>query len=150
MAEVIALASSVIAIIQIADKLTDVCKYYIETVHRAPSDLRLILIETSTIKVILQNLQFLSSCELSSLALVGLSGEQGPIEGCRKTIVDLEQLFPSEYAVTQGKPHPKRRMVKATLAALAWPLKENKARRLLSEMMEYKTSIVLALTTEST
>jgi hypothetical protein len=150
MAEVIALASSVIAIIQIADRLIDVCKYYIETVHCAPSDLRLILIETSTIKVILQNLQFLISCEPSSLALDGLSGEQGPIEGCLKIIVDLEHLFPPQYAVTQGKPRPKRRMVKATLAALAWPLKENKARRLLSEMMEYKTSIVLALTTEST
>jgi hypothetical protein len=149
MAEVIGLASSVIAIIQIADRLITVCKSYIETVHGAPSDLRLILIETSTIKAILQNLQFLISCDSNLLAIDSLSGEQGPIEGCRKAIVKLERLFPPEYGVTQGN-NAKRRMVKATLTALAWPLKENRAKKLLSEMMEYKTSIILALTTEST
>jgi hypothetical protein len=150
MAEVIALGASIIAIIQIADRLTGVCKSYIETVHGAPSDLRVILIETSTIKVILQNLQFLISCNPNLLTLDSLSGGQGPIEGCRKAIVELERLLPPESAITQGRNESKRRKVKATLKALAWPLKENKARKLLREMIEYKTSINVALTTEST
>ena len=150
MAEVIALVSSVIAIIQIADRLITLCKSYIEAVNNAPSDLRVILIETSTVKAILQNLQFLISCNSDSLTLNGLSGGQGPIEGCRKAIIKLERLFPPEYAISQGGNGSKRRWARVALTDLAWPLKQNKARELLREMIEYKTSINLALTIEST
>jgi hypothetical protein len=150
MAEVIAVGASVIAIIQIADRLITLCKSYIEAVHNAPSDLRVILIETSTVKVILQNLQFLISCNSDLLTLDGLSGGLGPIEGCRKAITELERLFPPEYAISQGDNGSKRRKARLALTALAWPLKQNKARELLREMIEYKTSINLALTIEST
>ncbi|KAK3389247.1 hypothetical protein B0H63DRAFT_556447 [Podospora didyma] len=34
------------------------------------------------------------------------------------------------------------------MAALAWPLKESKAKRLLSELVQYKTTISLALTSD--
>ena len=150
MAEVIAVGASVIAIIQVTDRIIALCKFYIETVRDAPSALRVILIETSTLKTIFENLNFLTACNSGvSKTVSTLSGEYGPIEGCRRSITELEKLFPSDCIQTTGQARSKKRKVKATLVALAWPMKENKARKLLDEIVRYKTTITLALTTES-
>jgi hypothetical protein len=81
MAEAIALSASIIAIFQIADRVIGLCKLYIETVRDAPSDLRTILIETSTMKTILENIQFLMSCNNRPSAMLDvLYGADGPID----------------------------------------------------------------------
>jgi hypothetical protein len=58
MAEAVALSAGIIAIFQIADRVIGLCKLYIETVRDAPSDLRTILLETSTMKTILDNVLY--------------------------------------------------------------------------------------------
>ena len=148
--EVIAVGASVIAIIQITDRIIGLCKFYIETARDAPSDLRVILLETSALKTIFENLQFLMACSSEVSATVrSLAGHNGPLKGCSRSISELEKLFPSDCVQGMGKSRGKRRKVKVTLAALAWPLKESKAKKLLDEIMRYKMTISLALTTES-
>jgi hypothetical protein len=150
MAEVIAVASSVIAIIQITDRIIGLCKSYIGAARDAPSDLRVILLETSTLKTLFETLDFLTTHSGGvSTTVSNLSREDGPIEGCRRSIIELEKLFPSDCIQTMGQRRSKKQKVEATLAALAWPLKQNKARKLLDEIMRCKTTITLALTTES-
>ena len=150
MAEALAVGASVIAIIQMTDRIIGLCKFYIETARDAPSDLRVILVETSALKTILENLNFLTACDgPDSTATRRISGADGPIEGCFRTVTELEKLFPSDSVGTRGRKSSKRRRLTSVLTALAWPLKENKARKLLDEMMRYKTTISLALTTNS-
>ena len=150
MAEAVAIGASVIAIIQIADRIIGLCKFYVETARDAPSDLRLILVETSALKTILENLNFLTACDgPDSTAARRVSGADGPIEGCFRTVTELEKLFPSNSILTRGRKSSKTRTLNSVLTALAWPLKESKARKLLDEMMRYKTTISLALTTKS-
>jgi len=60
MAEGIAFAASVIAVVQIADRIASVCKSLIETVQDYPRDLRLIFIEIGSLKVIFESLRFLN------------------------------------------------------------------------------------------
>ena len=147
MAEAIA---SVIAIIQVADRIVGLCKYYIETTQDASRDLRNILIETSTLKTTLENLGFLTGFNNEVSTVVGtLSSEDGPIKGCHRSITELEKLFPSDCTLTRGQDRCKKQKLKATWAALAWPLKGNKARKLLDEIARFKTTITLAITTES-
>jgi hypothetical protein len=151
MAEAVALGASIIAIFQIADRIIGLCKLYIETVRDAPSDLRTVLIETSTMKTILENVQFLMSCNNRPSAMLDvLSGADGPIEGCRSAIAKMEELFPSGYAQGPRGNRSKRQKVKASLATLAWPLKESRAKKLVEEVIRYKSTINLALTTEYT
>ncbi|KAE8441533.1 hypothetical protein EG329_004879 [Mollisiaceae sp. DMI_Dod_QoI] len=151
MAKAIALGASIIAVIQIADRVIGLCKFYLETVHDAPADLRAILIETSTMKTILESVKFLTSCNdgLSSI-LDGLLGPDGPIEGCRQSIAKMEGLFPSIYSQGPRGGRSKRQKVHATLAYLAWPLKQAKAKELVEEVSRFKATISLALVTEST
>lgn len=150
MAEALAIGAGVIAVIQITERIISLCKFYIETKHNIPSDLRFILLEVSMLKTIFEHLKFLEDCESGvSSTVTALSSEDGPIEGCRQSIVQLEKLFPSDCIQNTGQNGSKKRRVKASLTALAWPLKENKARKLMAEIKGYKTTITLALTTES-
>ena len=150
MAEVIAVGASVIAIIQITERIIGLCKFYISTERDIPSDLRFILLEASMLETIFKHLDFLTACnsEMSSTVST-LSGDDGPIEGCRRSISELEKLFPSDCIQKKGQTRSKKQRVRASLATLAWPLKENKAKKLLDEIKGYKTTITLALTTES-
>lgn len=150
MAEVIGLAASIIAIVQVADRVIGLCRFYLETVHDAPSDLRAILVETSAIKAILENVGFLVSCNnQKSTILEGLSGQNGPVEGCRTAIAKMEELIPSAYFQASGSSRSKRQKVNASLAYLAWPLKTEKAKKLLEELGRLKLTIHLALTSDS-
>ena len=150
MAEALAVGSSVIAIIQITDRIVGLCKFYIETARDVASDLRLILLEASTLKTVFESLNFLIEHNSGvSSAVSTLSGKDGAIEGCRSSITELEKLFPSDWKQTAGQNTSKKQRVKATWAALAWPLKEKNARKLLDEIMRYKTTITLAITTDS-
>ena len=150
MAEAVAAVASVIAIIQITDRVVGLCKFYIETVKDVASDLRLILLEVSTLKTVLENLNFLNEHNRGvSHAVSTLSGKDGAIEGCLRSIAELEKLFPSDWKSTAGRYKSKKQRVKATWAALVWPLKEKKAKKLLDEIMRYKTTITLAITTDS-
>lgn len=150
MAEIFAVGASVIAVIQIAERIRILCKSYMETVRDYPSDLRFILVETSMLKSVFGNLRFVTACNSGlSNTVSTLSSQDGPIEGCCQSVTKLEKLFLSDCIQNNGQNGSKKRKMKATLTALAWPLKANKARKLLDEITDYKTTITLALTTES-
>jgi hypothetical protein len=120
MAEVIAFISSVTAIVQISDRIIGLCKCYIRTAQDAPSDFRAILIEVSTLKTIFENLEFLTEHNRDlSIAMSSLSGKEGPIEGCRRSITELERLLPQDAAKHVGRSGSKRRKTQSTFAALA-------------------------------
>lgn len=144
MAEVLALGASVIAIVQVADRIIGLCKFYIETARDAPSDLKTIFIETSAVKTTLESLEYLHKHGgINSKA----NSIGGPIEGCYQTLAALEKLFPDGgHKSTKGKKSKKTKL-ELTMTSLAWPLKETKARKLLDELVRYKTTINLALTT---
>jgi len=153
-------AAGVITVVQLADRVIQICKWYIEaTRDGVPSDLRHIFVETSTLKAVLDSLHFLSSGELSqheapstTPGLGHLLGDDGPVEACRRILTTLSRLLrvPQTFsnAATTGNSSKSFR-VKAILAALAWPLKEGKARKLLAELAQHKATIMLAFTTDT-
>ena len=146
MAEAIALAAGIIAVIQISDRIISLTKQYIEAVQDAPRYLHVIRIEVSTLKAIFESLKLLQDSEYASSSILHKLGEKdGAVEGCERSVSGLEQLLDARYQPTSGG---KRRKLQATLSSLAWPLKESKAKKLLHEISRYKTTITLSLSTE--
>lgn len=136
-------AANIIQIINAANKVISLCKRFLEVVRDAPGDLRLILVEVSTLRAVLDDLHFLVSCNHAPSTLDTLARHHGPLEGCRKVIGELEEMLPSEAMLaTESKR-------KAILTALAWLMRESRARVLLDELAHYKSTISLALTTDS-
>ena len=150
MAEAVAIGASVIAILQLTDRIIGACKFFIGSTHDAPSGVRAILLEVSALKSVLDNFNFLTGCNSASTTMIStLSKADGPIQGCLQSLQELESLFPPDSVPSEGQGHSKRRKIKSTLTTLAWPLKETKAKKLLDDVMRYKSTITLALTTES-
>ena len=136
-------AANIIQIINAANKVINLCRRFLEVVRDAPGDLRLILVEVSTLRAILDDLHFLVSCNHGPSTLDTLTRDHGPVEGCRKVVSELEDMLPAECVFATDS---KR---KAVLTALSWLWKESRAKTLLDELREYKSTIALALTTDS-
>jgi hypothetical protein len=127
-----------------------VCRGYVATVRDAPSDLRTIAIEIGSIKCVLEMLELLATpggCDSHSHMLLQLATPDGPLQGCKKTLAELENLFP---VPEQNTLNGKRKKVVESLARLAWPLKQGRAQKLLDDIGRYRAIISLALTTETT
>lgn len=146
MAEAFALAASIIAVVQIADRIATISKSLIETVQDYPKDLRLFYIETGSLKVIFESLHFLKHDDPADSALLQrLRGDDGPIQGCKAAMEQLDRLFPSLPLPTAKGKGTKRIKMQTVLVSLAWPLKADKARKLLDEIMVHKSTINMAL-----
>jgi hypothetical protein len=144
MAEPFSLAAGVITVIEATAKVIQTCKHLIETARDAPKDLCHIFIEISSLKATLESLHYLSvaDCEFSD-AVRGLVEIDGAIHGCRDTVemlaAELDGLGISNSSQTSTG---KRQKLKGSLR---WCLKESKARKLLEDAVQHKSTISLAL-----
>lgn len=147
-AETLGVVGSIIAIVQISKTIISLCHFYIDAIDGAPSELRVILIEVSTLKAIAKSLQYLTQPNVANSALLDeLAAITGPIEGCKKALLELEKLLPPVSGIAGDKKLEPRKREKA-IGLLAWPLKSGKAKKLLQEIIQHKTTINLALTAE--
>jgi hypothetical protein len=135
--------ANIVALVHATNRLIALCRRFLEVVRDAPGELRLILVEVSTLKAILDDLHFLVSCNQAPESLDSLTRGYGPIEGCQRIVTELEDLLPPEcFLATESKK-------RAIVSALRWLTKESKAKTLLDELRQYKTTIALALTADS-
>lgn len=133
--EVAGASASIIAIVQLVEKIISTCRWYLTTARDAPNDLRTIMIEVASLKSILDTHRL-------SPILENLKDRDGPLEACRRELVILDTLVSSAPLPGTG---PKRRKVLLSATALAWPLKETKARKLLENIGRHKATIHFAL-----
>lgn len=141
----LSIAASSFAIVQIADRIINLCRLYISGFCDAPGELRLIIIEVGSVKCLLEALE-LQSADGSKPLESTLKRLQAPLRGCHEAFDTLEALFPSNSEISaQGK----RQRLAVSLATLAWPLKRYRAARLIDQIGRYKATIVLRLTADS-
>lgn len=148
MAELLAFASSITAFIQLADRVISLSKFYLEALKDCPREIQVLFVEVSSLKGILESVDFLVQNPLGDYCnnlLQQLAGRNGLIEGCRRSLEDLQKLLPQHIRGTGDK----RYNMSAIARILAWPLKRERAGKLLQEVSQYKTSINIALTAES-
>lgn len=109
MAEAVGLFASIIAVVQLADSIAKICKFYIETIQDYPRDLRLIYVEIGSLKVVFEGLTFLDPDDpADSVMLHAILRSDGPVQHCKKAVEELEKLFPPlpstpAYARKEGK-----------------------------------------------
>jgi len=149
MAEAIGLAASIMAIIQLADRIVGICKLCIESLEDCPKDFRMILVEISSTRALFDSLQFVQQHDAHSADfLEKLAGPNGSITGCHTAVKDLESLFPYDDSIyAQGK-KKNRQKAQIIFKTLAWPLKQNKAKELLTRVAQHKITINTAFSIE--
>jgi len=147
--EALSAVSSIIAVLQISERILTICKEYVAAVKDAPSDLRKIATEVGSVKSTFDVVQIMTLRheDNDTIGLLQkLSVPDGPIEGCRRALVELEKLFPQS---TDTPNTTKRQKLTPNLTTLAWPFKRHHAVRLIDEISGYKLTISLALSAET-
>ncbi|EEU43693.1 uncharacterized protein NECHADRAFT_82730 [Fusarium vanettenii 77-13-4] len=138
--------ASIIAVLQLSERVIGACKWYIDAYQDYPKDLRLIYLETSSIRAVFETLSFLDPHDPEdSEALQILKRPDGPIAGCNEAIGELSKLLPLANAHS-GARKSKKKKLESTWTTLAWPLKCEKARKLLDELNSHKATINMTLT----
>ena len=141
MADPLSLGASIIAFVEIAERVIRVCEYCIRTIKDAPKDMQMILGETTSLKAIIGSLNAANLHPKADQVLPSLFQKNGPVEMCQSCLVALENLLPAgPPSYTTATTH------RITFAQLAWPLKESKARKLLAEISHHKATLLLAIT----
>lgn len=141
MADPLSIGASILAFIGLADRIIRLSQCCIEIIQDAPNDIQMILGEATSLKAIIENFGESEWYTNSTTNLVpSLFGKTGPLDACRRCLSGLEGLLP---AVVHGPPTAKRR--KISIAELAWPLKQTKARKLLAEISHHKATLLLAI-----
>lgn len=127
----LSVGASVLAFIGLADRIIRLSKYCIDGLQDAPSDIRMIYGEVSSLRAIVD---VLTESEAPSLF-----DKDGSFEGCRRCLTNLEGLLPAD---TTSDKAGRRRL---TIAELAWPLKQSRARKLLVELSQHKATLLLII-----
>ncbi|KAK0647123.1 hypothetical protein B0T16DRAFT_458984 [Cercophora newfieldiana] len=144
----LSIGASVLAFVGLTDKIIRATRFCIDGLKDAPSDIRLIFCEVSSLRTIVDILTGPDSdgeTAVESVVSTFPLDWAGPIEACRRCLEGLETLLPSVIpgAFNTGSTTASRRRI--TLAELAWPLKQSKARKLLAEISQHKATLLLAI-----
>ena len=147
MAEAFGIAAGALTVIELTSKLISQCKHLIETTRNAPQDLNRILVEITSLKAALDSLHFLSSagCDFSD-NVRRLKDAEGAVKGCEDAVSQLTAELDGLALGSQCAPGKRQKIQ----GSLKWCFKESNARKLLDDILQLKTTIVLTLVGEVT
>jgi hypothetical protein len=134
-------AASVIAVIQISAQVFDLCRTYYLNVKDARKDIQRLRNEVNSLQDILVNVVDLANApQSSSLRTLSIINQKdGPLEQCRVELTALlTKLDPGEAASKFA----------LALRSLKWPLQSKEVDQVLLAIGRYKSSFVLALSTD--
>lgn len=137
MAEILGTAASVIAVLELAGKLTVLSYTYIGGVKKAPESIQKLVDELQSLSDALENLQTCTDSNPESPALKKLSGPDGRLQQCAR---DLEALL-LKLAIKPGG-------FRAKIGRLAWPLKEKEVIECIMQLERHKSHFILTVTVE--
>ncbi|KAK3933930.1 hypothetical protein QBC46DRAFT_462872 [Diplogelasinospora grovesii] len=146
MAEALGLVASIVAVVDLAGKIAGACKFYIETVKDYPRDLRIIYVEIGSLKSIFEGLSFLDKEDAAEWKTLKALRDDGLVKRCENAMEELGKLFPPfDPAPRSTSKRPTKEKMQRLLDSLSWPSKIDKAKRLLDEIMRYKSTMGMAL-----
>ncbi|CZR54758.1 uncharacterized protein PAC_04642 [Phialocephala subalpina] len=133
-------AASVIAVIQISSQIFDFCRTYYLNVKDARNDIQRLRNEITSLQDVLVSVVDLAnarnSTSMHTLDLV--NKEDGPLKQCQLELTALAaRLSPDDTS-----------KLKLALRTMKWPLSSKEVDRTLVAIGRYKSSFILALTTD--
>ncbi|KAI5839894.1 hypothetical protein DFP73DRAFT_483664 [Morchella snyderi] len=135
MAEAIGLAASIIAVAQLAGKTFQVSYNYFGSVKTAPQEIRELLDELSSLKIVLESLQKVADGNPQSEALRQLNKSSGPIER-------IDGILKNLYKKLASKDGSKM------IDRMKWPLKEKETEKSITMIGRHTTIFNIALSAD--
>lgn len=138
--EVLGIAASIIAVIQLTEAVSGLCYRYIGAVKRAQKDAQELMGELSSLNRVLGALkEYTDKNPQSTTVLQMLNTRGGPLSGCLSELERLETKFNSSV------PKGWRRKI---MRSLKWPLEETETLQIISRIERQKNLFTIALSTD--
>jgi hypothetical protein len=133
MAEVLALASAIIAIIQITAKITNLAYQYINDIQKAPEAIKIFLDEIQSLTHVLNLLEEYrkKSPHLSAIQIL-----ERPLNEC---VMEMNML------AKKLEPKNSASWWKRNIVRWKWPLKDREMSEYLERIERFKSTITLAI-----
>ena len=135
MADPLSITGLVLALVDVATKIIK-C---VDTIKDAPDDIKLLLCEVTSFKIILESIPPESRSSL-------LRGKGPVLEACDRCLSALIELIPEQFLTASNGGSGKRRHLAVT--RLSWLLKESKAKKTLAELAQHKSTLLLLLSSD--
>lgn len=136
----VSIAASVIAVVQISAQIFDFCRIYYLNVKDARNDIQRLRNEIASLQDVLVSVVDLanvrSSTSMHTLDLV--NKEDGPLKQCQLELTALAARLSLDESSK----------LKLGLRTMKWPLSSKEVDRTLVAIGRYKSSFILALTTD--
>jgi hypothetical protein len=151
--ETLALASTFATLLGFSMQLYSNCRYYVDATRGdCPNDLKLILIETSSLEATVKSVELiLSFSDTRAEDEERLKRQIGkPLKDCQECMEQLLKLVPKPMLKDGEHKLSKREKVKILLNALAWGVggKMGTCAMLLKHLRTHKATLSLGLTSE--
>ena len=152
--EALGVAASIIAVLQAANTVIDICCDYGAAIRGASWELPRVTKELQNFRDVLELLKALAnraenadpSADARLPALIRIcKSDAGPLAMCNNELESLKtRLKPPKWT---GPVKSKRT---AVMLALTWPLKEDETKKMLQNMERYRTALSMALEIDQT
>ena len=129
-------------------RLADASGRHMQALLKAPTKLRQVRIEASTLKIVLDRVEYLAR---DSLDLQLLEGEDGTLARSRRATESLLKLFPQHSEGNTASSGKRRRDDdEATIRErFKWAWNKKSAEKLLEELRNHRETMVLLLEVDS-
>jgi len=148
MAEALGIVASIIAIVELSAKSCHSIKGRIDSVQNAPQLLRSIRNTASSVEALLNDMRSLGNERLAASESLkkALAIPNGDVEACKRELEGLDKLL--ETYIDDAGPSASGKRRKWMAKIITWPRTEEKAKKHLQEIEQYRKNIHMALQIE--
>lgn len=149
MAEAIGLAASLASLIEISGTIVAAGYGYISKVVNAPSRMRMVLSEVSSVNLVLGRLEehvATTSASTSTSVLNALS-RNGVFEDCSNMLRKIDGTV--QICMAESEAHSSKREVKAFMKRAIWPMKEKETEETLKQLDRLRSILSDAIVQDS-
>ena len=147
--ESIALASSLASLLEISGRIVSAGYGYISKVTHAPSHMRVVLSEVSSVNLVLGRLEEYSAnhSESGSSGILDTLFRNGVFEDCRKILNKIDGTV--QVCMAKSEASSSKHEVKAFMKRIVWPMREKETEEVLGHLDRLRSVLSDAIAQDS-
>ncbi len=150
MAEAVGLAASLASLLEISGAIVTAGYGYLSKVANAPTRMRMVLTEVSSVNLVLGRLEECSSAHQSassSASILDMLSRNGVFEECKYVLKKIDGTI--QMCMAESEAHSSKREVKAFMKRVIWPMKEKETDEVLEHLDRFRSILSNAIAQDS-
>ncbi len=148
--EAVGLAASLASLLEISGTIVTAGYGYLSKVAHAPTRMRMVLTEVSSVNLVLGRLEECSSARQSasgSASILGMLLRNGVFEECKNVLKKIDGTI--QMCMAESEAHSSKREVKAFMKRVIWPMKEKETDEVLEHLDRFRSILSDAIAQDS-